>query len=292
LISVIVPVYNEQDSVEITINSICKALDGFIDYEIIAVDDGSTDDSMKILRNCGVPNLKAIHHVENLGYGKSLFDGINEAAGNDIAIIDSDGSYNPEDFKRLIEFYPQYDMVVGARTGNEYKRGILKRTARWFFNYLAEYASGRGVPDINSGLRVFKKDIVMQFKESLCTGFSFTTTITLVFMMNHYFVKYVPVEYRKRRGKSKVNHVKDTLRAGQIIIQNILYYNPTKLFLLFAVVNTGFGIFLEILNHLTIKSTMVSIVAGLCAASFLPLFCLGLIADQIRRLSISKDWHN
>jgi len=283
MISVIVPVYNEEKAIIKTLHELQDVLEGgFKDYEIIVVDDGSNDTTLEKIRKSGINGLTLISHVENLGYGKSLLDGILSSRHNCIGIIDGDGSYNPNDIKNLFVYFSQYDMVVGARQGKEYRRGVWKRPARMFFQMLAEYASGRKIPDVNSGLRLFKKDIVLNFQDSLCTGFSFTTTLTLIFMLNHYFVKYVPIEYVKREGRTKVRHIRDTLRVGQIIVEAILYYNPLKLFLLLAFCNTLFGLVLGFWNFLVFKSIFLSVIAAISVVSFIPIFSFGLIAAQLK----------
>jgi len=284
MISVVVPVYNEENGVVTSIESVAQELDGFVAYEIIAVNDGSQDRSLERLDAINLDNFSIINHPENMGYGKSLFDGIMVAKYDCIAIIDADSSYPASEIKTLFGYYPEYDMVVGARTGSEYQKGLLKRPARSMFKYLAEYATGRKIPDINSGLRLFRKDLVIDHKDTLCTGFSFTTTITLLFMLNHCYVKYVPIEYLRREGKSKVNHFKDTLRAGQIIVEAIIYYNPIKLFLLIAIFNVGLGFIAGLVNALTVKSNTISIFAALSCASFVPLIAIGLVSDQIKQI--------
>lgn len=284
MISVIVPVFNEEAGIVDCLERIEKSLQGFVEYEIIVVNDGSSDLTLDKVEKSNFKYLKIINHIENLGYGKSLYDGIMTSKYNCIAIIDGDGSYPPESIRELLKFYPEYDMIVGARQGREYTKGIFKRQARIFFKFLGEYASGRKVLDINSGLRIFKKDVVLSYKDSLCTGFSFTTTLTLIFLLNHYFVKYVPVEYMKRRGVSKVKHFKDTLRAAQIIVETILYYNPIKLFILLAIINLCSGLIIALLNHFIIKLNLLTIVSAICISSFIPIFCLGLLADQLRKI--------
>ena len=284
MISVIIPVYNEEGSVTKVLQDIEKELKGIIEHEIIVVDDGSTDNTPRQIREAGLKNISLISHVENLGYGKSLFDGIKCAKYECILIIDGDGSYPVDMIKKLYEHYPRYDMIVGARTGKEYKKGIFKKPARAFFNYLAEYATGRKIPDVNSGFRIFKKSIIMEFQDSLCTGFSFTTTMTLIFYLNHFYVKYVPIPYFKRDGRSKVNHFKDTLRASQIIIETIAYYNPVKLFLLLAAANSAFGVLLWVLNNTVFHLGVLDLISAICISSFIGIFSLGLIADQLKKI--------
>lgn len=285
MISVVVPVYNEEKIIAKVLQDVSMAMkNSFKEYEIIVVNDGSTDKTAEIIEKEKKGAVSVITHPENIGYGKSLLDGIAAAKYNYIAIIDGDGSYSAKDIKNLYAYFPQYDMIVGARQGKEYRRGIWKRPARAFFKMLTEYAAGRKIPDVNSGLRLFKKDVVLRFKDSLCAGFSFTTTLTLIFFLNNYFVKYVPVEYAKRDGKSKVNHIRDTLRAGQIITEAVLCYNPIKLFLFIASCNTIFGLVLGFLNRLIFKSDFLSLTAAICTASFVPIFCIGLVADQLKKI--------
>lgn len=285
MISVIIPVFNEQDAIARTLRELRDVLEqDFREYEIIIINDGSTDNSLEIIKRERVKNLCLINHIENLGYGKSLLDGILSAKYDCVAIMDADGSYSAKDIKELYPFYPQYDMVVGARSGKAYKEGIFKRPARKLFKCLSEYASGRNIPDINSGLRLFKKEIVLKFQDSLCFGFSFTTTLTLIFLLNHYYVKFVPISYLRRKGKSKINHPRDMLRAGQIIIESILYYNPIKLFLLIGTIDSIFGIAIGALNHFYFKIKILEIISAFCVASFIPIFCFGLIADQLKKI--------
>jgi polyisoprenyl-phosphate glycosyltransferase len=285
MISIVIPVFNEEHAILNTLNELSDALKSIPDKEIIVVNDGSKDNTLQKLKEYGLYPIEIINHVENLGYGKSLYDGIKVAKYDCITIIDGDGSYDPHDIIKLNKFFPEYDMVVGARTGKEYKKGFVKKPARLLFKFLVEYTIGKTIPDVNSGLRIFKKNIVMDFHDSLCTGFSFTTTLTLIFWLNNFFVKYIPIKYLERTGKSKINHFRDTLRAGQIIVEAILNYNPVKLFLLLAVLNLCLGATLELVNFFLIKNPWISIISAICIASFVPVFSLGLIASQIRKVS-------
>ncbi|MDT8287036.1 MAG: glycosyltransferase family 2 protein [Elusimicrobiales bacterium] len=283
MISVIVPVYNEEASVEGTIRGLSKTLSPLGEYEIICVNDGSSDGTAGVLARLAGGRVKVVEHLENIGYGKALLDGILAASSECIAIIDADSSYPPEALAELMKYYPRYDMVVGARQGGEYRKGLFKRPARLLFAALVGYATGREIPDVNSGLRIFKRSLVLKFRDSICTGFSFTTTLTLLFFLNHYYVKYVPVEYMKRSGESKVRHFVDTLRAGQIIVQAMVRYNPIKLFLLLASLNALLGAVLWLLDVLSGGSPVLRLAAALCLASFVPLFSLGLVTERIQR---------
>ncbi len=288
MISVIIPAYNEAEGLPSVLGSIAKELSVYKEYEIIVVNDGSTDNTIDVLKRADMKNVRIINHVENLGYGRSLYDGIAASKHECILIMDGDGSYPANEIKRLKEYYPQYDMIVGARTGKEYKKGIFKNPARFMFNRLAEYACGRKIADVNSGFRIFKKSIVMPLGSSLCTGFSFTTSLTLIFFLNNHYIKYVPITYLKRVGKSKIRHFRDTLRAAQMIVEMILFYNPIKLFLLLATANAVFGILLFVLNGIFFKHAWLWLISAICVASFMPIFCLGLLNDQLKRIHDSN----
>lgn len=227
--SIVIPAYNEADGIGDTLKEIF-ALRLPCSYEVIVVNDASKDNTAEKAKEFGI---RLINNVQNSGYGYSLKHGIQSAVYENIIILDADGTYPVSSIPEMInEFEKGYDMVVGARQGKYYHGTLFKRVARFFFKKLSEFTSGRKIPDINSGFRVFRKDVAIKFFKALSSGFSFTTTITLAFMLNSYSVKYLPVPYQKRAGSSKVRYVRDTLRSAQIIIEAIVLYNPLKLFLL------------------------------------------------------------
>ena len=229
-ISVIIPAYNEAGAIASTIAAARRILaDGGVPHEIWVVDDGSSDGTGRIAESCGAA---VIAHPENLGYGAALKTGILRSQNEWIAILDADGSYPVEELPRLLREIPAFDMVVGARTGAYYEGSMGKHVSRKIFQWLVEFVTGRRIPDINSGMRIFRRDIAARHFRMISNGFSFTTTLTLAMMLEYHFVKYVPIAYHQRIGKSHVHHLWDTLRAGQIIAQAILHYNPIKFFLL------------------------------------------------------------
>lgn len=233
MISVIIPVYNEQDAITSTIDRCRKVLDSIGDssVEIIVVDDSSEDNSYERARATGV---KIMSHPHNIGYGRSLKDGISAAVNDIIVITDADGTYPVESIPTLLAEYEKgFNMVVGARKGKYLNESFSKRIFRKILKFMVEFTAGRKIPDINSGLRIFSKKEILPFFNRLCDTFSFTTSLTLAYMMTGKFVKYIPIDYEKRIGKSKVKHFRDSLRTLQYITEAILYYNPIKIFLVF-----------------------------------------------------------
>lgn len=227
--TVVIPALNEGTAIGPVLDAV-RALG--LGLEIVVVDDGSTDDTGAVASAHGAT---VVRHATNLGYGRSIKDGVKAATTDVIVLTDADGTYPIDRIPDLLaEFAKGFDMVVGARQGAVYRGTLFKSTLRWFLRRIVEFASGRGVPDVNSGLRVFRKSSVQQYFPDICDGFSFTTTITLVCNLTHRTVGYMSIAYDKRVGHSKVRLARDTLRTLQYVTECIVRYNPLKLFVALA----------------------------------------------------------
>jgi glycosyltransferase involved in cell wall biosynthesis len=229
-VSIVVPAYNEKGSIARTIEEINDAIKDRDDIlEVIVVDDGSTDGTAEIAKQN--PSVKVIQHSQNRGYGASLKTGIRHAGGEIILIIDADSTYPIEEIPLLLSHMDAYDMVVGARTSKDVKIQPIRKPAKWFLSKLANYLSGTKIPDLNSGFRAFDKEIALKFFNILPDQFSFTTTITLGMICSGYTIKYEPIAYHYRVGKSKISPIRDTSNFILLIIRTIMYFNPLKIFL-------------------------------------------------------------
>jgi glycosyltransferase involved in cell wall biosynthesis len=235
-LSLIIPAYNEEASIRTVVEEAVSVLDGLgIEYEIIVVDDCSTDQTAAAVE--GTP-ARVFRNVKNGGYGYSLMRGIRHAKHPTVAMVDADGSYPIAEFPRLFEEYQTgVDMVVGSRQGGHYTGSPRMRFLRWVFGALVQFITGQRVPDVNSGMRIFDRELVIPLFPHMSYGFSFTTSITVLFMMRSRPVSYLPVPYLKRKGFSKVHYLRDSLRALQILVSITARLNPIKLFLLAAVMN-------------------------------------------------------
>ena len=236
MISIVCPAFNESETVGKTIENIHTVMASTgLPYEVIVVDDGSTDTTVA---EASQARATVISHPRNAGYGAALKTGILNARYDWIAIIDCDATYPVDKLPELLSYVPQFDMVVGARTGKYYWESAIKTIARWFFLWLSQFVTGKQIPDINSGFRVFRKQIALQHLARIGNGFSFTTTLTLAMFLEGHFIKYIPVPYYSRGDRrSKVRHLQDTLRALQVLVQAFLYYNPIKLYLMLMLVD-------------------------------------------------------
>ena len=237
-VSVVIPAYNEASGILETVTEVAGTLARMEigEHEIVVVDDGSTYGTGDILGK--MEKVRVVRHPHNVGYGQSLKSGIAAARFDTIVITDADLTYPfSESVPHLVAAYQQgFDMVVGARTGDRYHSSPLKSPLRALLKWLVEYTSGRRIPDINSGLRVFDRKTAMSYFPHLCDTFSFTTSMTLSYMMTGRFVGYRPIPYRARKGETKVHLFRDSLRTLQYVVQSVVYYNPLKIFLLMALI--------------------------------------------------------
>lgn len=276
-VSIVIPAYNEEDGIASVLKQLLN-----IDFqekpEIVVVDDGSTDRTVKILEDFR-NDIKLIVHDNNMGYGAALKTGIQNANNDLIVITDADGTYPIQEIGKLVDAMRGYDMVVGARVGKNVHIPMIRRPAKWVLNKLANHLTKRNIPDINSGLRVMRKEIIKSFLHILPDGFSFTTTITLALLTNGAKVKYIPINYYKREGKSKIHPVQDTLNFLQLIIRTVLYFDPLKIFLpagLFFIATS----LLVLLYRLFIAKAF-GVTATVLFICGIQLIAIGMIADLI-----------
>ncbi|MBV6518006.1 MAG: Undecaprenyl-phosphate 4-deoxy-4-formamido-L-arabinose transferase [Candidatus Brocadia fulgida] len=283
--SIIIPAYNEREGISAVIESL-QSLKKRLDnrWEIIVVDDGSTDGTSETIQNA--PEVVLIRHPFNRGYGAAIKTGIRHAKYHTVVISDADGTYPLQDIPRLLTPMAKSDMVVGARENNDANIPFIRRPAKWILNKLANYLTGRKIPDLNSGLRAMKKDVVMQFIHLLPDGFSFTTTITLAMLTNDYMVEFVPIEYHRRSGRSKIRPVRDTLNFLQLIIRTVLYFDPLKIFLPISAFFFIASIAVLVLSYLFTPKVM-DITTVILFISGVQILAIGMIADLIDKRSRS-----
>lgn len=196
--------------------------------------------------------------------------------------MDADKTYAARDIPRLAKELDKFDLVIGMRSGPHYKGSTAKRYARATYSWLVQYVTGTRLPDANSGLRAFRRDVALRFFDAYSRGFSFSTTMSMVFLLNGYSVTSIPVEYRERAGKTKVRFFRDALRTLQLLTSMVLLYNPFKVFLpLVALVGLA-GIVLLALG-IVWGGPWVLLIAVMTLLSSLLLGGLALISDLLSR---------
>ena len=275
MLSVVIPIYNELKEIQAFHEKITACFSqATMPYELLYVNDGSTDGSGELLKKL---HTTVLDFKDNRGYGAALKAGILQAKYNIVAIIDCDGTYDPSDILRLYSemITHQYDMVVGKRPHDRGSRLFAKK----FLQDFASYASGVKIEDLNSGLRVFKKEIALRILDLLPSGFSFTSTITLGALCFGYRLWYVPITYGFRTGKSKLHPIKSFVSFTYLIIRIIILYNPLKFFLpasvLFGVVGGAFLARDIIASNLAQTSLLMLVNAFI-------LFSIGVLAEAMR----------
>lgn len=270
-VSVVIPAFDEEESVRAVVVDYTQVLETLhCTFEIILVDDGSTDSTREIAQEAGA---LVIGPPSNMGYGHSLRRGIKAAQYEWILITDADNTYPSEAAVEILELAEHYDMVIAARTGPHFHGGPLRRLARWMLILLASFVTGRHIPDVNSGLRVFRRELVLRYFDILSTGFSFSTGLTLAMISDGLGVHFVRTDYRARSGESKIRPFRDTLRMMQVIVQAAVRHNPIKIFSLLAGISW-------ILAILLIVGGLLNDAGGLLASGLFGVFCSILIFGQ------------
>ncbi|MHC4261691.1 MAG: glycosyltransferase family 2 protein [Planctomycetota bacterium] len=286
-VTIVVPAYNEEKGIRGVVERLC-GLELDVPLEILVVEDGSSDATGAMLEELGreFEPLRVIRHVTNRGYGAALKTGFAAARHDVVMITDADGTY-PED--RIPDLLRQIDdgaeMVVGARRGEDVHIPLIRRPAKAALRALASFLAGTPIPDLNSGLRAFRRDLVLAYRPILPDGFSFTTTITLASLTNGHRVDYVTINYAHRAGQSKIRPIRDTLGFTALIIRTVLYFNPLKVFypatgILIAAfaVSLGHDLFYEQPPNLGDKTVLLFVAT-------VQVLSVGLLADLIEKKS-------
>lgn len=281
-VTVIIPAYNEAAHVADQVRAVETVMQqsGW-EYEIIVVDDGSLDDTAEQAASTGV---RVLRRRKNRGYGAALKLGVRSARYPWILITDADGTYPTESIPALLAASEYNAMVVGARTGATVQVPLVRRPAKAFLRWLASYLAGQHLPDINSGLRLMRRDLVQKYEHLLPDGFSFTTTITLSSAVNAHPVEYIPINYHARLGESKIRprHAYDfTL----LILRTIVFFNPLKVFIPVAGFLTVLGL-VKFAYDVTLDNLSESAVLLFLGA--LIVFAVGLLADQNSRMAMNR----
>ncbi|MFY1637145.1 glycosyltransferase family 2 protein [Solwaraspora sp. WMMB335] len=287
-VTIVLPCYNEQDHVLREIERITEAMDssGYT-YELLAIDDASTDQTLQVLQEAQsrFPHLRLMPFHRNGGSGTARRIGTQQARGEIVVWTDADMTYPNERIPELVqtlEKEPAIDQVVGARTSEQGTHKVLRVPAKWLIRKVAERLSGTTIPDLNSGLRAFRRQVSLPYLRLLPPGFSCVTTITMAFLHNQHEVRYLPIDYAKRSGSSKFHFVKDAYRYILQVLRMVMYFNPLKVLmppaLWLLAIGGGKVIYDVVANPVRIATnTIMIMMTGLIIAA------VALLADLIVR---------
>jgi glycosyltransferase involved in cell wall biosynthesis len=285
LISIVVPVYNEEAAIGGDLDLIKKTMDVLGEpYEVIVVDDGCTDHTVEIVSSR--PWVRLLHHARNRGTGAARTTGLKAARGNVVVMTDGDGTYPNQDIPRLLEQLGQCDMVIGARREERGTLKWLRAPTKWFIRRLASYLTETEIPDLNSGLRAFKKDIALQYLNILPNTHSWVSTITIAFLSHDYAVRFVPIDYYQRKGRSTFHPLKDTYNYLTLVVRSVMYFNPLKVFLPLSLLLFSGGA-IKLVRDLIVFNLHVPTSTVLILLTAVQVGAMGLLADLIVKRSVS-----
>lgn len=282
--SIIIPAYNEEKSIGPTVENLKNFLAANkLEAEIIVVNDGSTDKTGEILAS--LSGIKVINQPANRGYGASLKAGVKNSKHDWVLFYDADGQHNTDSILEMLKQTSGADMVIGKRDG--YKGPAARQPGKRILRFTAEYLTGQEIPDINSGLRLVKKEYFNQFVHLLPNGFSLSTTITMSFLSAGLNISYVPIKIRERTGgKSAVRQVRHGSQTLLLILRIIMLFNPLKIFFPISASTGVLTILFLIWDIVTLDISGTTIILFITTIF---VFCFGLLADQIS--SIRRESH-
>jgi len=272
-VSIVIPAYNEAQSIG---DLVSKIIELYPKFEVIVINDGSTDNTANIAKDAGAH----VHsHPYNIGNGAAIKSGIRIASGDILVFMDGDNQHNPEHIKKLLEYLPDYDMVVGSRSNGD--QASLGRTfGNMIYNWFASYVAKFPVADLTSGFRAVKADIARNLLYLLPNTYSYPTTLTLGVLRTGRSVKYIPINVLKRKtGKSKISIFKDGVRFLMIIIKICTLYSPLRVFL-----PVSFGLFVIGLCYYLYTYFYWGRFSNMSALLFttsIIIFMMGLVSEQI-----------
>ena len=273
--SIVIPAFNEGG----VIAEVVTALAGEGAWrEILVVDDGSSDDTGARARAAGAT---VVRHPYNKGNGAAVKTGIRHAAGEYVLIVDGDGQHKAEDALRLVDRLGEYDLVVGARAGSTHASGA-RRLGNATLNGLAAYLTGRPIPDLTSGFRGARREMLREFLHLLPNGFSTPTTTTLAFIKAGYNVTFEPVEARQRVGKSKIRLASDGVKFFLILLRVVTLFSPMRVFLPLSLAALALGVGYGAWN--LVVETKIPNGAVLLILFAVVVFLVGLVSEQISAL--------
>jgi glycosyltransferase involved in cell wall biosynthesis len=287
-VSIVLPCFNEQAHVLLEVERIARTMDrSEFSYELVIIDDGSTDRTAEILRGAlsRFPHARLVSFLRNAGPGTARRIGTQDARGRIVVWTDADMTYPNEDipqFVRFLQASPNVDQVVGARTSEKGRHRWARTPTKWVIRKLASWLTSTDIPDLNSGFRAFRREVALPYLTLLPAGFSCVTTLTVAFLSNQHGVAYLPIPYARRSGTSKFRPVHDAYQYLLQVLRMVMYFNPLRVLMPVALWLLGVGIVKAIYDLVAhpfriATNTILLVLCGIILAS------LALLADLIVR---------
>ncbi|MEJ5314214.1 MAG: glycosyltransferase family 2 protein [Anaerolinea sp.] len=280
-LSILIPAYNEALSIAGVLRGLLEQpeLQG---AEIIVINDGSSDETSQIVRQ--FPTVRLIEHLANRGYGTAIRSGARVAQRPFVIWYDADGQHRPQDLVALAQklISEGLDYCIGVRASGSYQ-DPERIVGKWLLRLVVRFAVGKSVPDFNSGLRGFKREVLLRYLPLLPKRFGASTLTTLLMIENEHFGGTIPIIAQPRMGKSTVRQLRDGLRTLQIILHIVILFKPLQFFgwmgTFLILVGLIYGFYKAFTVHLgfPVFGTLI-ILLGIQS------FFFGLLCDQISAL--------
>jgi len=278
-VSAIIPAFNEAEAIG---RVVAEVVERYPAYEVLVIDDGSGDGTGQVAEQAGA---RVVRHDWNKGYGAALRTGCREARGDVVCFFDADGQHHAEDIERLVAEIGRHDMVVGARTGGSHVP-LSRRPGKLILRVFANFLAGVEIPDVNSGLRAFKREVILKYLHLMPSGFSFSTTSTFAMLKSDRPVKWVPITVEKRIGRSTVSQVRHGLQTLLLMLRLTTLFEPLKVFL--PVSGAFMFVALAFLAGNLWYGLGVTDTCVIMSVSSVIIFMMGLVIDQVAALRREK----
>jgi glycosyltransferase involved in cell wall biosynthesis len=279
-VSVVIPAFNESSDIGIIVDKIKRL---YPHFEVIVVDDGSVDNTAEIAKEAGAVVFR---HPYNIGNGAAVKSGIRLASGTIIVFMDGDGQHDAADIGKMIELFPAYDMVVGARS-KEDQASIFRGVGNMALNSLAGYVVKFKIKDLTSGFRAVKSEMAHNLIYLLPNTYSYPTTITLCVLRSGGRLKYLPINMQKRKnGVSRIRLFKDGVRFFIIITKICGLYSPLRIFLPLSAMLFILGLSHYLFSFIT--SGRFTSMDLLIFSTSIIVFLMGIISEQITQLRLYR----
>lgn len=275
-LSICVPAYNEEEAVANTLKRLRRS---FPDAEILFVDDGSTDNTLA--EASGVEGVRVLSHDRNVGYGASIKTAIRNSTRKVVAWYDADGQHRAQDLEKVVApvLEGARDAVIGART----RTSAVTRNrlpGKWVLKFIAELIARHKIPDLNSGLRCFRREVIIRYLHLLPDGFSASTTSTILMMKRGYRIGYEDIIAVARKGHSSVRMVSDGLKAIQLMLRLLILFEAFGFFTLLSMLQIIPGLVYGIIVAVR-QGQGFPVLAATVIISGVLTFFMGLLCDQV-----------
>lgn len=285
-ITIVLPAYDEEMAVGDVVRDLKAELP---EVTLLVVDDGSSDNTAAVAKAAGAT---VYSHPQNRGYGGTWKTGLKEAKTQFVMFYDADGQFTAQFARKLIEQWQcsKPALISGARTKSSHVE-LVRRPGKMVLSFFSRVLVGQRIPDLNCGLRIYNRIQLLSYAELLPNGFSASATSLVLYLKQNLSVEFMPVETRKRVGKSSVSMLKDGFNVLLLITRLVALYDPIRLFLIPSLGLAVFGVIYSALI-IALQGLGLPVLGAVTLLAALTLFFMGIICDQVSAIRIAQAQTN